>query len=844
MLKFIPREFEKKWIERWEKEKTYSAKSLPPASTAKNKKMYVLDMFPYPSGAGLHVGHPRGYTATDIITRYYRMKGYAVLHPIGWDAFGLPAENTAIKAKKNPQDMVPANIANFKRQMMMLGLSYDWSRELATTDPHYYGLTQWLFIQFYKRGLLYKKNTPVYYCPYCKTGLAEEEVLPNGTHERCGNQITRKELPQWIFKITSYADSLLAGLKDLKWPPGIIEMQRNWIGKDKGLSIVFPVENSTASFSHLTVWTKYWETVFGVTFLVVSPEHEWLKQLISKNKINKEVREYVHKLLTKTDEQRLKEEKVKTGVFTGYYAVNPVSGQKIPIWVANYVLMNVGTGAVMGVPAHDPRDFEFAKKYRLPVVQVVTYKDKKIDERVKKEEMSYEGEGELINSGQFNGLSASGEGKKKIAEWLIASNIASWKTTYHLRDWIFSRQRYWGEPIPMVYCKKCAKWQPIPEKDLPLRLPYLKSYQPGEDGGSPLLQAKDWLAATCPHCGGEAIRESDTMPNWAGSCWYFLAFTFWNNESGDAAKFLDRLNSSPADFFSEAVSRWLPVDWYVGGAEHAVLHLLYARFWMHALNDMGLVNFREPFLRLRNVGMILAEDLRKMSKSFGNVINPDDVINEYGADALRLYEMFIAPFSQEISWSTAALQGTFRFLKRVWEKFKAYQAEGRGGKVKADARLVLKLNKTLAKVSEDIVEFKFNTAIAAMMEFINEWDKAGAVHELSLEKSQAVKFLKILAPFAPFTTEEIWYEFMEDKSSIHLSAWPEYSLDTTVDEEVTIALQIGGKLRDTLTLLKSQAEEPVVRSRALASEKIKRYVEGKKYRVIYVRNKVMNFVIR
>ena len=852
MSKYQPQEFEKKWIDQWEKEKVYRTSS---DTSGKKEKQYVLDMFPYPSGAGLHVGHPRGYTATDIMARFHRMKGDRVLHPMGWDAFGLPAENAAIKAKKNPIDMVPQNIANFKRQMQMLGFSYDWEKEFATTDPSYYRFTQWLFIQFFKLGLLQKKLTPVYYCPTCKTGLAEEEVLPNGTHERCGNVITRKNLPQWMFRITTYADSLLAGLKDLKWPAGIIEMQKNWIGKDKGLNIKFTIENSSAP---LTVWTKFWETIFGVTFIVVAPEYEWLQKLIKENNVSEDVKEYVRMALMKTDEQRLKDEKDKTGAFTGFYAVNPVNGKRTPVWVADYVLSNVGTGAVMGVPSHDERDFEFAKKYGLPLLQVVDYEDQSLNAKVATGKISHEGQGKLMNSGQFDGLDAWGIGKEKMADWMIQKGVSSWKINYHLRDWIFSRQRYWGEPIPMIYCEKCARekkswfatkvgtefnkanqkiskytkklgessfgWFPLDEKMLPLELPYLDSYEPTETGGSPLSKVEGWINTPCPNCGAPAKRESDTMPNWAGSCWYFLYFP------RDPASITSEKDVKIAmtNVFKEA-SPLMVVDWYVGGAEHAVLHLLYARFWMHILNDMKLIDFREPFMRLRNVGMILAEDHRKMSKSLGNVVNPDEIVGEYGADSLRLYEMFMAPFSQEIAWSTTALQGCYRFLKRVWDLYhKDFGTD--------DPELVSKLQAALQKVSTDIDDFKFNTSVATMMEFLNYWEKS------SLGRENAKKFLQILAPFAPFMTEEIWRSVFGEKTSIHLAAWPEVDQKAILAHNLNIPVQINGKVRAVLSIKAPTSEDTVVK-KALENEKVKEYLGGKKYKAIYIPNKILNLVV-
>lgn len=812
VAKYQPDEFEKKWSQVWDKEKIY--KAVPG-----KKKQYVLAMFPYPSGAGLHVGHVRNYTGTDVVARYFRMNGYSVLHPMGWDAFGLPAENAAIKAKKNPMDMVPEHIDTFRLQMKSLGFSYDWDREFATTSPSYYKWTQWLFIQFYKMGLLYKKDTPINYCPVCKTGLAEEEVLANGTHERCGNKISKRDLPQWIFKITQYADRLLSDLDGLKWPPGILEMQRNWIGKDKGLNIDFTIDSPKGET--ITVWTKFWETVFGTTFLVVAPEHAWVKKLVETGKATKEVLNYIEATKAKTEEKRMAQVNDKTGVFTGFYVINPVNGKKVPVWVADYVLSSVGTGAVMGVPAHDERDFQFVKKFNLPIIQVVSFKDKNIDEKVKRGESYHEGDGNLVNSGQFDGQGAWGEGKENMAKWMIEKGFAQWKTNYHLRDWIFSRQRYWGEPIPMINCEKCG-WQPVQEDQLPLELPHIKSYEPTETGESPLSLVSDWVKTSCPKCKGPAKRETDTMPNWAGSCWYFL-------------RFADSKNEKEA-WSTEAMTQWEPVDWYLGGAEHAVLHLLYSRFWVKALYDLKLLNFKEPFIRLRNQGMVLAEDHRKMSKSFGNVINPDEVVKEYGADALRIYEMFMAPFNTEIPWSTKALQGSYRFVKRVWDLYQALDFK----KSAEDKKLVSKLGKTIRKITDDIPEIKFNTSIASMMEFLNDWEK----NPNGLSRDNAAKFLKALAPFAPFMTEEIWKTVFGEKESIHLSMWPKVEGEI-VEAEIVIPVQVMGRLRSTVKVSGEQSkEQKTIEALALKDEKVKKYLDGKKYKVIYVPGKILNFIFQ
>lgn len=809
VIRYQPQEFEKKWAEEWNRNKVYKA----PEPDNKRKKQFIFPMFPYPSGAGLHVGHVRVYTGTDIIARYFRMNQYAVLHPIGWDAFGLPAENAAIKAKKNPMDMVPNHIATFKQQMISLGFSFDWDRELATTDPNYYKWTQWLFIQFYKMGLLYKKNTPINYCPTCKTGLAEEEVLPNGTHERCGNKIEKHDLPQWVFKITKYADRLLSDLEGLDWPKGILEMQRNWIGRKEGINIDYKIKGTNEI---ITCFTTRPDTNFGATFIVIAPEHEFVKK-INKTDINK----YVKATASKSEQERLNENKKKTGVFTGFYAINNLNGKEIPIWVSDFVLSGFGTGAVVGVPGHDLRDFEFAKEFGIDVVRVVVGKDGDKSKITKREQVQEE-EGIMINSDFLDELDIN-IATKKIMDYFEEKGWGKRVTTYHLRDWIFSRQRYWGEPIPMVNCEKCG-WQPLPEDQLPLKLPYVKSYEPTETGESPLSVIPEFVKTTCPKCGGKAKRETDTMPNWAGSCWYFLRFADPKN---------DKQAWSP-----EAMKKWMPTDWYIGGAEHAVLHLLYARFWVKALYDLKLLDFKEPFTRLRNLGMILSEDHRKMSKSLGNVINPDDVQREYGADALRIYEMFMAPFDAEIAWSTKSLQGGHRFVKRVWDLYQNYQKPvfAKASTGKEDEQLVVKLKKTIQKVTSDIPGVKFNTAIAAMMEFINEWENK------ILSKENAKKFLQIIAPFAPFITEEIWHTVFGEKESIHLSVWPTVSGEI-VEEELMLPVQINGKLRDAIKIQRLNIkDQKVIEELVLKSEKVKKYITGKPKKIIYIPGKIINFI--
>ncbi len=831
---YQPQEFEKKWVEEWEKTGVYKVHKVIKSIKSESKKQYVLSMFPYPSGTGLHVGHIRNYTGTDIVARYFRMNGHSVLHPMGWDAFGLPAENAAVKAKKNPMDMVPDNIATFKRQMRSLGFSYDWDREFSTTDPNYYKWTQWLFIQFYKMGLLYKKNTPINYCPICKTGLAEEEVLADGTHERCGNKIIKKDLPQWIFKITKYADRLLSDLEGLDWPKGILEMQRNWIGKKEGINIKYQISNIKYQ---IECFTTRPDTNFGATFIVIAPEHEFVKKIKTA-----EVKKYVEEATSKSEQERLNKGKKKTGVFTGFYAINNLNGKEMPIWISDFVLSGFGTGAVVGVPGHDMKDFEFAKEFGIDIIRVVVGKDGDKSKITKKEQVQEEG-GAIINSEFLNGLDIH-VATKKIMDYFEKKDWGKRVTTYHLRDWIFSRQRYWGEPIPMVFCANCAKnqdqisnikdqkemagWYPISENELPLKLPYVKSYEPTETGESPLSMIPEFINTKCPKCGGKAKRETDTMPNWAGSCWYFLRFADPKNDK--------------QPWSNESMKQWLPVDWYLGGAEHAVLHLLYSRFWVKALYDLKLLNFKEPFLKLRNQGMVLAEDHRKMSKSFGNVINPDIVIKEFGADTLRIYEMFMAPFDAEISWSTKSLQGSYRFVKRVWDLYQIFVGDEFIRPVHENKQLVVKLQKTIKKVTSDIPAVKFNTSIASMMEFLNEWESACNMKHVTLNVSDAKKFLQILAPFAPFMTEEIWRNVFGEKESIHLSAWPKVEGEI-VEEGLIIPIQVNGKLRSTLRVSRHGISKDMVEKKALQDEKVKKYIDRKEYKVIYVPGKIINFIV-
>jgi leucyl-tRNA synthetase len=867
--RFDPASFEEDIRLAWEKEHVYRT---PELTDVKNKE-YILAMFPYPSGAGLHTGHARIFGGTDVLARYFRMKGKTVLHPMGWDAFGLPAENAAIKLKRTPQDIVPGNIANFKNQYRLLGNSYDWEKEINTTDPKYYAITQWLFIHFFKNGLLYKKDTAVYYCPFCKTGLAQEEVQGDGTHERCGNVVERRNLPQWIFRIQEYADSLLAGLDGLDWPKGILEMQRNWIGKKEGIEITYPVVEADGAETGetITCFTTRPETNFGATFIVLAPEHPFVGKLLSgevaipDGASQKDIQTYVETTLQKTERERMADQKTKTGVFTGYCAANSLNGKKLPVYISDFVLVNVGTGAVVGVPAHDKRDYQFAATFNLEIKRVVEGPD---GDRSEIENISQVQEefGKMFDS-EFLDTMDIHRATEEMMKYLEEKGMGKKVTSYHLRDWVFSRQRYWGEPIPMIFCQECADkkvsywnpgagkeetlglknkvsgksfgelvdeiedkmygWFPLESSQLPLELPKVESYEPTDSGASPLSDVKEWVAVLCPHCDGQAQRETDTMPNWAGSCWYFLAFP----QGGKLEELKEGI------IFDKEVQSWMPIDWYVGGAEHAVLHLLYARFWMHALNDLGSITFREPFSRLRQVGMVQAEDGRKMSKSLGNVVNPDDVIKEYGADTLRVYEMFMAPFNMEIDWSTQNLQGPYRFVKRVWHIFKS-PAKITNDEADASLELASELQTVIAKISADIPDVKFNTPIALLMEFLNRWESSSK----PLAKNHAEAFLKLLAPFAPFITDHVWRTVFEHKASIHNESWPTADLSIVQAQPLRIPVQVNGKVRDMLVAVMGISQDEIV-NEALKSAKIAEWIGGADYKVIYIKDKILNFVL-
>jgi len=759
-------------------------------------------MFPYPSGAGLHVGHPEGYTATDIFCRFLRMNNYNVLHPIGWDAFGLPAENYAIETGTHPRISTDNNIARFKKQIQSLGFSYDWDREIDTTDPEYFKWTQWIFLQLFKKGLAYEAEIPVNWCPALKTVLANEEVV-NGKSERGGHPVIKMPMRQWMLKITAYAEELLNDLELVEWSEPIKLMQRNWIGKSEGADVVFSIKNSEEK---ITVYTTRPDTLFGATYMVLAPEHPLVEKITAEQQ-KQAVKNYQETASHKSDLERTDLAKDKTGVFTGAYAINPVNKKEIPIWISDYVLMSYGSGAIMSVPAHDRRDYEFAKKFDLPIVQVISGGNI--------EEEAHEGDGELINSDFLNGLRVK-ESKKKMTEWLEEKGIGKYAVNYKLHDWVFSRQRYWGEPIPVIHCEKCGT-VPVPEKDLPVTLPEVERYEPTGTGESPLAGIDEWVNTTCPNCGAQAKRETNTMPQWAGSSWYYLRYADPRNDE----KLID----------PEKEKYWLPVDVYVGGAEHAVLHLLYARFWHKVLYDIGVVSTKEPFIKLHNQGMILGEDGEKMSKSRGNVINPDDVVKEYGADALRLYEMFMGPLEQQKPWNTRGVEGVYRFLQKVWRLSQRELAEEQNPDVEK-AR-----HKMIKKVTEDIKNFRFNTAISAMMIFTNEAQSKSAT------RADIEALIKCLSPFAPHLCEEIWQKLGNENLACREN-WPVFDEAKTIDDTIEIVVQVNGKLRAKLSAALN-AEKEALLERAKNDDRLEKWLAGKTIiKEIFVPNKLINFVVK
>ncbi|MDP2704620.1 MAG: leucine--tRNA ligase [bacterium] len=902
MKKYDHTKIEKKWRERWEKEGVYKTGSTSVSKSRKpfdklrdypSRKCYVLDMFPYPSGEGLHVGHPKGYIATDVYSRMKKMQGHDILHPMGWDAFGLPAENYAIKNKVHPRIAVEKNIKRFKEQLQLLGFNYDWSREINTTDPEYYKWTQWIFLQMFKKGLAYQSYEPINWCPSCQTGLANED-LDGGACERCGTIVEKKPMRQWVLKITDYAERLLEGLGPpaggLDWPESIKESQRNWIGKSEGAEIEFLIivsghpersEGSRDSSSRqggtqndgwkIRVFTTRPDTLFGATYMVLAPEHELIEKLESRIKNLEEVRKYVKKAKAKIEQDRVAEGKEKTGVeLKGIKAINPANGEEIPVFVADYVLATYGTGAIMAVPAHDDRDFEFAKKFGLPIKEVIRTKGSPSTSRSDSEESSdskssgtkdferpYEGEGVTEHSGKFDGM------ESEKAKWEITKFVKGKRTVkYKLRDWVFSRQRYWGEPIPIIHCDPPAGGcgvVPVPEEELPVKLPEVESYAPTGTGESPLADILDWVNTKCLKCGGKAKRETNTMPQWAGSSWYYLAYIVKEAKSPalPAGRYKLKAKSS--------LEKWLPVDMYVGGAEHATRHLIYARFWHKFLYDIKVVSTDEPFQRLQHVGLIGGADGRKMSKRYGNVINPDDVVATFGADTLRLYEMFMGPFDANSPWSEDGILGPRRFLERIWRFFQEDSGnEKKGGPSAPEAhsplaetslRIEQVLHKTIKKVTEDIQWFRFNTAISALMICFNEMEKTPSFAKASAGRQDSRKkiqetFLKLLFPFAPHMTEEIWREVLGNKNSLYLEAWPEYDAKLIEDETFQLVVQVNGQVRGMIEAKKGISQKDAEKA-ARADAGVLRYL-GEPFdsaqgirvkKVIFVKDRLINFVL-
>ena len=795
---------EKKWQKVWDDEKAFAA-----TNDYSKPKYYALVEFPYPSGQGLHVGHPRPYTALDIVARKRRMQGYNVLYPMGWDAFGLPTENYAIKNKIHPKIVTENNVKHFKDQLHSLGYSFDWDREINTTDPKYYKWTQWIFLKLFKAGLAYKKEMPINWCTSCKVGLANEEVV-NGVCERCGAPVVRKVKSEWMLKITDYADKLIEGLNDVDYIERVKVSQKNWIGRSTGAEVDFQIKDTE---DKLRIYTTRCDTLFGVTYMVVSPEHPYLDKYKDQIKNWEEIVAYREQASRKSDFERAELAKDKTGVaIDGLTAINPVNGKEVPIWVSDYVLMSYGTGAIMAVPAHDERDWEFAKKFQLPIIQVVAKNGEEVD--VNEAAFTDVATGVLINSDFLNGLEVK-DAKEKMIKFLEEKGIGQAKTNYKLRDWVFSRQRYWGEPIPIVHCDKCG-YVPIDESELPLLLPEVESYMPTDNGESPLAAMTDWVNTTCPCCGGPAKRETDTMPQWAGSSWYFLRYTDPHN---------DKALASP-----EALKYWLPVDWYNGGMEHTTLHLLYSRFWHKFLYDQGVVPTPEPYQKRTSHGMILGENGEKMSKSRGNVVNPDDIVQEYGADTLRTYEMFIGAFDLAASWSEDGVKGCRRFLDRVW-KLQDLMTDEEG----YSKDLETKMHQTIKKVSNDFENLKYNTAIAAMMTLLNDFYKKG-----SITRGELKTLIILLNPVAPHITEEMW-QIIGCEGRVYQQTWPEYDEAKTVESSVEIAVQINGKVKGTLGIQKDDPKDEVI---AKAKEAIADKLTGNIVKEIYVPGRLVNIVMK
>ena len=802
-MKYNHKAVEEKWQKIWEDKGVFHA-----SDDTEKEKFYALIEFPYPSGQGLHVGHPRPYTALDTVARKRRLEGYNVLYPIGWDAFGLPTENYAIKNHIHPEIVTKKNIARFKKQIQSLGISFDWSREINTTDPEYYKWTQWIFIQLYKHGLAYKKEMNVNWCTSCKCVLANEEVV-NGVCERCGSEVVHKVKSQWMLKITEYADRLINDLDLVNYPDRVKAQQKNWIGRSKGAEVDF----TTTTGDTLTIYTTRADTLYGATYMVISPEHPMIEKWADKISNMDEIKKYQEAAARKSDFERTEVAKEKTGVrIDGVNAINPVNNKEIPIFISDYVLVSYGTGAIMAVPAHDTRDWEFAKKFDLPIIEVVK------GGNVQEEAYTDCAKGIMVNSGMLDGLTVD-EAKKKIIDWLTSEGKGHSKVNYKLRDWVFSRQRYWGEPIPMVYCEKCG-YVPIDEKDLPLRLPMVESYEPTDNGESPLAKMTDWINTTCPCCGGKAKRETDTMPQWAGSSWYYLRYMDPHNKNAIASK--------------EALNYWSPVDWYNGGMEHTTLHLLYSRFWHKFLYDIGVVPTPEPYAKRTSHGMILGENGEKMSKSRGNVVNPDEIVDEYGADTMRLYEMFIGDFEKAAPWSKASIRGCRRFVERYWN-LQSVLIDG--DKIRPE--LEGAFNKAIKKVGEDIENIKFNTAIATLMALINDISNVK-----SINKEELRVFSILLNPFAPHVTEEVYEACKLGNGILAEAEWPEYDESKCVDESVEIVVQVNGKIKAKLNI-PVDADKDAVLDLAKNDENVKKAVDGMKIiKEILVPKKLVNLVVK
>lgn len=802
-MKYNHKAVEEKWQKIWEDKGVFHA-----SEDTEKEKFYALIEFPYPSGQGLHVGHPRPYTALDTVARKRRLEGYNVLYPIGWDAFGLPTENYAIKNHIHPEIVTKKNIARFKKQIQSLGISFDWSREINTTDPEYYKWTQWIFIQLYKHGLAYKKEMNVNWCTSCKCVLANEEVV-NGVCERCGSEVIHKVKSQWMLKITEYADRLINDLDLVNYPDRVKAQQKNWIGRSKGAEVDF----TTTTGDTLTIYTTRADTLYGATYMVISPEHPMIEKWADKISNMDEIKKYQEAAARKSDFERTEVAKEKTGVrIDGVNAINPVNNKEIPIFISDYVLVSYGTGAIMAVPAHDTRDWEFAKKFDLPIIEVVK------GGNVQEEAYTDCAKGIMVNSGMLDGLTVD-EAKKKIIDWLTSEGKGHSKVNYKLRDWVFSRQRYWGEPIPMVYCEKCG-YVPLDEKDLPLRLPMVESYEPTDNGESPLAKMTDWINTTCPCCGGKAKRETDTMPQWAGSSWYYLRYMDPHNKNAIASK--------------EALNYWSPVDWYNGGMEHTTLHLLYSRFWHKFLYDIGVVPTPEPYAKRTSHGMILGENGEKMSKSRGNVVNPDEIVDEYGADTMRLYEMFIGDFEKAAPWSKASIRGCRRFVERYWNLQNVLID---GDKIRPE--LESAFNKAIKKVGEDIENIKFNTAIATLMALINDISNVK-----SINKEELRIFSILLNPFAPHVTEEVYEACKLGNGILAEAEWPKYDESKCVDESVEIVVQVNGKIKTKLNI-PVDADKDTVLELAKNDENVRKAIDGMNIiKEIVVPKKLVNLVVK